>query len=86
MPGGAFVAHGPGLRLTWTGSTRLSATAYLQYDSLSRRLTTNLRLRFIPRQGSDVILVFNEERGTEAAPGILTSRGLAVKINYLVRL
>jgi hypothetical protein len=86
MPGGAFVAHVPGLRLTWTQSTRLAAASYLQYNSLTRRFIANVRLHFIHRPGSDLFLVFNEEQETEAAPESLVSRGLALKLNYAIRL
>ena len=85
MPGGAFLAHVTGLRVGWTHSTRLAAAAYLQYDSLSRRFVGNFRVNFIHRPGSDLYLVFNEERGETADPWVLLNRGLAVKLTYLVR-
>jgi hypothetical protein len=85
MPGGAFVAHVPGLRFGWTQSTRLTVATYLQYNSLTKRFIGNFRLDFIHRPGSDLYLVFNEERGTEGEPWSLVDRGLAVKLNYLIR-
>jgi hypothetical protein len=85
MPGGAFLAHVTGLRVGWTQSTRLTAAGYLQYDSLNRRFIGNFRLNFIHRPGSDLYLVFNEERGETADPWVLVNRGLAIKLTYLVR-
>jgi hypothetical protein len=85
LPGGGFVAHVPGLRVTWTQSTRLSAAAYLQYESLSRRFSGNFRVNFIHRPGSDLYVVLNEERGDEIERWTLQSRALAVKVTYLVR-
>jgi hypothetical protein len=86
MPGGAFRADVTGLRLGWTQSTRLAAASYLQYNRLTRRFVANFRLDFIHHPGSDLFLVLNEERGTEAAPAGLVARGLALKLNYLIRL
>jgi hypothetical protein len=85
MPAGAFVAHVPGLRLGWTQTTRLTVATYLQYNSLTRRFIGNFRLDFIHHPGSDLFVVFNEERGTEAEPWSLVDRGFAVKLNYLIR-
>jgi hypothetical protein len=85
LPGGAFAAHVVGLNGTWAFSTRLSAGARAQYNSLDRRLVFNGRLRLIHRPGSDLYVVFNEERGEPGEPRLLRSRGLAVKLSYLVR-
>jgi hypothetical protein len=85
LPAGAFVAHVPGLRVSWTHSTRLSASAYVQYESLSRRFSGNFRVNVIHRPGSDLFIVLNEERGDLLDPWVLQSRALAVKLTYLVR-
>ncbi|HKC13614.1 MAG TPA: DUF5916 domain-containing protein [Vicinamibacteria bacterium] len=86
MPGGSFVASVTALRLGWTPTTRLTAATYLQYNSLTRRFVANFRADFIHHPGSDLFVVFNEERGTEALPLALVDRGFAVKLNYLFRL
>ena len=83
LPGGAFTAYVSGLRLGWAFSTRLTAHAYAQYNSLERRFLGNFRVRYIYRPGSDLYLVFNEERGEPSDPGALLSRGFAVKLSYL---
>jgi hypothetical protein len=85
LPGGSFVAHVAGVRVGWSFSTRLTAHVYAQYNSLERRFVGNFRLRFIHRPGSDLYLVFNEERGEPDDPGALLGRGAAVKLSYLVR-
>ena len=85
LPGGSFVAHVTGLRVGWSFSTRLDAHLYAQYNSLDRRFVGNFRLHFIHRPGSDLYLVFNEERGEPGDPWALISRGAAVKLSYLVR-
>ena len=85
LPGGSFVAHVSGLRAGWVFSTRLSTQVYAQYNGLDRRFVGNFRLRFIYRPGSDLYLVFNEERGEPGDPRALLARGLAIKLSYLVR-
>jgi hypothetical protein len=85
LPEGSFVAHVSGLRLGWAFSTRLSTRVYAQYNSLERKFVGNFRLRFIYRPGSDLYLVFNEERGEPDDPRALLARGFAVKLSYLVR-
>jgi hypothetical protein len=85
LPAGGFVAHVSGLRVGWAFSTRLATHVYAQYNSLDRRLVANLRLRFIYRPGSDLYVVFNEERGEPGDPRALLSRGFAVKGSWLVR-
>ena len=85
LPNGGFVAHVTGLRAGWAFSTRLAAHAYLQYNSLDRRFLANLRLRLIYRPGSDLYVVFNEERGEPGDSRALSSRGFAVKGSWLVR-
>jgi hypothetical protein len=83
LPSGRFETHLPGVRVAWTRSTRLTAAAYLQYDTLNRRFVGNLRLDLIHRPGSNLILAWNEERGVAGAPWSLVSRGAAVKLTYL---
>ncbi len=85
MPAGGFVAHVSGLRLGWAFSTRLAANAFVQHNSLDRRFVGNFRLRFSYRPGSDLYVVFNEERGEPGDPRALLSRGFAVKLSYLLR-
>jgi hypothetical protein len=85
LPGGAFTAYVAGLRLGWAFSTRLTTHVYAQYNSLDRRFVGNFRLRYIYRPGSDLYLVFNEERGEPGDADFLVSRGFAVKLSYLWR-
>lgn len=86
LPGGAFTADLVSVRGGWAPTTRFSADALLQYNSLDRRTSVNLRLRFIHRPGSDLFLVLNEERSGLGSAWNLRSRSLAVKLTWLVRL
>ena len=85
LPGGSFDADLGSLRLIWAFSTRLTGTAYVQYNGLDRRLVANLRLSFIYRPGSDLFLVVNEERGSDASVWDFGRRGVALKLTYLAR-
>jgi hypothetical protein len=45
-------------------TTKLSVTAFVQYNSKENAMSTNLRLRYNPKEGNDFYLVFNEGRST----------------------
>jgi hypothetical protein len=85
LPTGGFDADLALLRLSWAFSTRLSGTAFVQYNGLDRRIVTNLRLVYTHRPGSDLYLVVNEERGSGRSLREVASRGVAVKLTYLAR-
>jgi len=85
LPKGGFVAHVAGLRAGWAFSTRLAAHVYAQYDSLDQQFLANVRLRFIYRPGSDIYVLYNEERGAPGDPRAVVNRGFAVKGTWLVR-
>ena len=86
LPGGSFTAYVSALRLSWAFSTRLSASAYLQHNSLEDKFVANFRLNFVHRPGSDLFFVINEERGgDDRSAWDLANRGVVVKLTYLVR-
>jgi hypothetical protein len=86
LPAGSLGANLFSLRVDWALSTRLTAFALVQYNDLEHRFQGNLRLNFIHRPGSDLYVVFNEERGSELSAWRLARRGLVAKITYLLRL
>jgi len=45
-------------------TTKLSVSTFVQYNSAENGLTTNLRLRYNPREGNDFFIVINEGRNT----------------------
>lgn len=57
-----------------------------QYNSFDRALTANVRINFIHRPGSDLFLVINEERGSDASAWDFANRGAVVKVTYLARI
>jgi len=44
-------------------STKLSASAFVQFNNLNDAFVGNFRLRYNPREGNDFYLVYNEYRG-----------------------
>ena len=46
-------------------STKLSASAFLQYNGEANELISNFRFRYNPKEGNDFFLVFNEGRSLE---------------------
>lgn len=60
-----FDAHLARLRMQGALNTHVSLNAFLQYNSVSRRVTTNLRFRYNFREGNDLWIVYNEDLNTE---------------------
>jgi hypothetical protein len=86
IPGGEFTADIVSVRVRYAFTTTLTANALLQYNSLDRRVSANVRLNFIHRPGSDLFIVLNEERGSDDSTWDFRSRGLVAKLTYLLRL
>jgi hypothetical protein len=86
VPDGSFTADISSLRASYSFSTRLTTNVLVQYNSLDREFTTNVRLNFIHRPGSDLFLVFTENRGDDLRLRNVQDRGLVMKITYLARL
>ncbi|MFH1766051.1 MAG: DUF5916 domain-containing protein, partial [Gemmatimonadota bacterium] len=85
VPSGEFTANLVSLRGTYSFSTRLSTNLLIQYNSLDEYFSTNLRVNFIHRPGSDLFLVFTEERGGEGDFWEVSDRGMVMKLTYLKR-
>jgi hypothetical protein len=85
IPSGSFTADLVSLRAGYAFSTRLGGNLLLQYNSLDRYLSTNLRIGFIHRPGSDLFLVLTEEREEEGRNWRLCDRGMVAKVTYLRR-
>jgi hypothetical protein len=83
---GAFTSHLAGSRVTFTMSPRMFASALVQYNSASNAVGANVRLRWEYRPGSELFVVYNDERDTRAAgfPDLAT-RAFIVKVNRLFR-
>jgi hypothetical protein len=83
---GEFTTHLAGSRVTYTMTPLMFVSALLQYNSGTDAVSTNARLRWEYRPGSELFVVYNEERDTLTPrfPG-LNNRSLIVKFNRLFR-
>lgn len=82
-----FNGHVARLKLSASLDTRISGAAFVQYNSAIDAVITNARLRYNPREGNDLYLVYNEglntNRGREDPFLPLTSsRTVMVKYTY----
>jgi len=62
-------------------------SALVQYNSSAGSVSTNARLRWEYTPGSELFIVYNDERDRDAvagAPGLL-NRSFVIKINRLFR-
>jgi hypothetical protein len=88
LPGQEFETLLASTRVTYTFTPRMFFSALVQYNSASDRFSANARLRWEYRPGSELFLVYTEERDTfdfERFPA-LQSRGLVIKATSLLRL
>ena len=89
LPEGLFATHLARARTTYTMTPLMFVSALVQYNSSSNSLSTNLRLRWEYRPGSELFVVYNENRDTDSLMpdrfSELRNRALVVKVNRLVR-
>jgi hypothetical protein len=83
---GAFTTSLVGLRTTYSTTPKMFTSALLQYNSGSNSVSANVRFRWEYRPGSELFVVYNEQRDTSVRsfPG-LSNRALIVKVNRLFR-
>jgi hypothetical protein len=86
LPAGDFTTRLVGSRITFTMTPRMFASALVQYNSAGRSLGTNVRFRWEYTPGSEVFLVYNDQRDT-LRPGVpeLMNRSLIFKTTRLIR-
>ena len=83
---GSFTTNLVGTRATYTMTPRMFASALVQYNSSLDVVSANVRFRWEYSPGSEIFVVFNEERDTEARRfPTLTSRAFIIKVNRLIR-
>ena len=87
LPQGGFTARVATTRLTYTFTPRMFASALLQYNSTSTVLSTNVRLRWEYQPGSELFVVYNDQRDTWMNRGfpILENRAFVVKLTRQFR-
>ena len=87
IPAGAFTTNLAGSRLTYTISPLMFVSALLQYSTTGSLASANARFRWEYQPGSELFVVFNEERTTILGrfPD-LRNRSFIVKVTRLFRL
>jgi hypothetical protein len=83
---GRFTTHLAGSRVTYTMTPMMFVSALVQYNSAINAVSTNARLRWEYRPGSELFVVYNEERNTlTRSPSPINNRAFIVKVNRLFR-
>jgi hypothetical protein len=82
LPQGSYATHLVGSRITYMMTPLMFASALVQYNSLSQTVAANIRFRWEYQPGSELFVVFNEQRDSRAS-GFpeLANRAFIVKIN-----
>jgi hypothetical protein len=83
---GRFTNHLLGSRVTYTMTPLMFVSALVQYNSGTNSVSTNARLRWEYQPGSELFVVYNEDRNTltRGFPEI-ANRAFIVKFNRLFR-
>jgi hypothetical protein len=82
LVGQSFTSDLLQLRLDTSFSTRMFLNAFVQYNGLTRDVSSNVRFDFIHHPLSDLYVVYNETRPFD--DGVLPSRSVAVKLTHLL--
>ena len=87
LPEGRFITTLVTTRTTYTISPLMFVSAFLQYNTSNDTVGTNVRLRWEYQPGSELFVVYNEERDTLTPRRFpeLRNRAFIVKINRLFR-
>lgn len=86
LPGGEFTTTVIRARGDYAFSTRMFASVLLQWSSNDRTFSTNARFRWEYHPGSELFVVYTDERDTEGRGfQALENRALVVKVNRLFR-
>jgi len=86
-----FTSHIGRFRVLAMLNVRYSLTAFVQYSSAEDRVITNARLRYNPREGTDLYLVYDEGFNTDRRRAdpilpITSDRTVMMKYNYMFNL
>ena len=86
LPVGRFTTRLIGSRVNFTMSTRMAASALIQYNSTNATLSSNARFRWEYQPGSDLFVVYSDGRDT-VGPRFptLQNRAFVVKMTRLFR-
>ena len=85
-----FTAHIAQVKMQYMLNTKFSVAAFLQYNSLEKIYVGNVRLRFNPKEGNDLFIVYNDllnskrDRELPRLP-FSSSRAIVFKYTYTFR-
>jgi len=86
LPQGGFTTELVSARATYTITPRMFVAALLQFNSGSNALGTNIRFRWEYQPGSELFIVYTDERDTLTPRfPVLENRAIILKINRLFR-
>ena len=87
LPQRHFTAKVAIMRLTYTFTPRMFVGGLLQYNSTGDLVSTNVRLRWEYQPGSELFIVYNDQRDTQMGHGfpLLENRAFVVKLTRQFR-
>ncbi len=87
LPEGQFTAKVAIMRITYTFTPRMFVGGLLQYNSAGELLSTNVRMRWEYQPGSELFIVYNDQRDTQMGRGfpLLENRAFVVKLTRQFR-
>tara|TARA_B100001123_G_scaffold393070_1_gene472766 strand:- start:7351 stop:10101 length:2751 start_codon:yes stop_codon:yes gene_type:complete len=86
LPQGKFLTRLVAVRSTYTLSPRMFTAAIVQYNSSAESLSTNIRFRWEYQPGSELFVVYTDERDTLTPRyPVLENRAFVVKVTRLLR-
>ena len=79
------------LKILYMLSTKFTVSAFIQYNSDLDAIASNIKLRYNPREGNDLYIVYNEGRNTRLDREIprlpnISDRTIMIKYTYTFRL
>jgi hypothetical protein len=83
LKGGSFRADLYGVRVSYVHDPRLLVDAFVQYNTDTDRVLTNLRFRFTHRPLSDISVALVEDRASAGVTDV--NRALVVKYSHLLQ-
>ena len=88
LPQGDFTQHVASTRVSYSFSPRTFLSGLVQYSASSDSFSANFRLRWEYAPGSEIFIVYTEERDTDVFDRFskLENRGLVIKVNRLLRM
>ncbi len=81
----SWTNHIVGLKALYMLNTKFSVNAFMQYNKSAHEIITNFRIRYNPKEGNDLYLVFNEGQNTDLTrevPNLPVYYSRAVMIKY----